>query len=482
MAVVLLALGCAVVPTVFLAVPLLRQLHEQARAAALRELAGQAEFAAERASDALADLTTVAVGLAAEDDIQRATQSILFVETATAKFHRYLATNKLASGVVLYGSDLTSRAAEPLTGTAEPIPGSLAVRAKELLDPSASTGIHKVAVVEETIYVLIPVRGLYDAATGVLAVKIVGSDLLALAEQGKASATLAMSLSIDGQKVAGLPAPGAPEDLLAATAESPLDETRPDATKVSIDVSELRALRLAAVDDYTVRIARNVGAILLLSGLAGFLFAWVTREHRQERARLEAQLNALRTQMNPHFLFNALNSIGALVHSDPARAGAMTTGLADLYRSIVGASKSRTVPLADELKLVETYLTLEQVRFDERLTFSLAVDPAARSIAVPGLLLLTLAENAVKHGIAKLRSGGQVTLEIGKDEGTKFFRIRVTNPAPKDPGQATPGTNTGLANTRERLDLLYGTKHQFAAARDQGGNFVVSFCLSGESL
>jgi hypothetical protein len=169
----------------------------------------------------------------------------------------------------------------------------------------------------------------------------------------------------------------------------------------------------------------------------------------------EAELRALEAQVNPHFLFNCLNSIRGLVAENPPLAQDMITRLANILRYNLRHDPNHTVPLATEVEIASDYLALEAMRFDERLRVNFAVERSASQIAVPPMLLQTLVENAVKHGIAPLPEGGEVLVRAAV-EGEALL-LEVENPghvAQPKPG----GTQLGLANVRERLRLLYGAR------------------------
>ena len=174
-------------------------------------------------------------------------------------------------------------------------------------------------------------------------------------------------------------------------------------------------------------------------------------------AMQSAELRALRTQLNPHFLFNALNTVRALISEDPARAQEAVTRLSALLRYALAAGETQIVSLEKELEVVQDYLALEVLRFEERLQVQLDVPASCLSAQVPVLLLQTLVENAVKHGIARCPAGGAVIVTARKQNGV--LSIEVTNPSPQTPVSAE-STGLGLVNTRERLRLLFGEHAQ----------------------
>lgn len=174
-------------------------------------------------------------------------------------------------------------------------------------------------------------------------------------------------------------------------------------------------------------------------------------EWRLRVAMRENELRTLRAQLNPHFLFNSLNSLRGLIPESPGRAQEAVTALAGLLRYTLRLSSRPTVSLGEELQAAEHYLELEAVRFEERLDYRIRVPEALLDQAVPPMLLQTLLENAVKHGIGPRREGGTVSVEAVELEGR--VRIRVTNP-----GRvlaASPGLGLGLHNAREQLRLLF---------------------------
>ena len=177
------------------------------------------------------------------------------------------------------------------------------------------------------------------------------------------------------------------------------------------------------------------------------------RSLRLESANREGQLANLRSQLNPHFMFNALNSIRSLIEEDPDRAKQAITQLSAILRNAMATVKRRTVPLGEEIDMVSAYLTLETMRFEERLRVRFDIDPALAREPVPPMMLQTLVENAVRHGIAQLPAGGEVS--VSARSGPNGMHISVVNPGGLRPGKSrTEGI--GLRNTRKRLRHIYG--------------------------
>lgn len=174
---------------------------------------------------------------------------------------------------------------------------------------------------------------------------------------------------------------------------------------------------------------------------------------RQEAMIKEATLNKLRSQLNPHFVFNSLNGIRALVAVDPDKAREAITALANIFRKTLQLDKQVEVSFREEMQIVEEYLQLEKIRFEERLSYSFDIQPAVYALKIPPLMLQTLVENGIKHGISKLAKGGAISLKAHCQNGITIIEIR-------NPGQITASTDRegyGLVNTRQRLQLLYGS-------------------------
>jgi sensor histidine kinase YesM len=179
----------------------------------------------------------------------------------------------------------------------------------------------------------------------------------------------------------------------------------------------------------------------------------------------ESELKALRAQLNPHFLFNSLNSLSALTAVDPARAREMCVLLSDFLRRSLGLGERRLVPLRDELDLARAYLAIERIRFGARLLLEWHIDPATEPALLPTLLLQPLVENAIKHGIAALPEGGTLVLAAELVEGHVIFR--VTNPMDAD-APAPEGLGLGLRQVRQRLLGRFGNRARFEASMQDG--------------
>lgn len=196
-------------------------------------------------------------------------------------------------------------------------------------------------------------------------------------------------------------------------------------------------------------------------------------ERREAELRLlarEAELKALKAQVQPHFLFNCLNSISALAASDPARAREMCLGLADFLRRSLAVGEKKSIRVGEELVLAKSYLEVERFRFGTRLAIEEEIEPSGEECLVPPLLLQPLVENAVVHGISTLAEGGAVRLEARRS-GNRL-RIVIENPFDPDAPPRPPG-GLGLKLVRERLTALYGNDGMFAARRLEGRHLAV---------
>lgn len=199
----------------------------------------------------------------------------------------------------------------------------------------------------------------------------------------------------------------------------------------------------------------------------------------------EASLQSLQRQLHPHFLFNTLHTISALMHRDIEAADAMLAQLSDLLRLTLERVGSQEVALKEELDFLEKYLEIEQTRFGERLKVELKIHPDTLDAAVPNFLLQPLVENAVRHGIAQKIGGGRVEISATREGNDLCLVVRDTGPG-LSPGKRTGlDTGVGLTNTRSRLQHLFGDRHRFEFHEPAGGGLavkiVIPFALDPES-
>jgi two-component sensor histidine kinase len=226
----------------------------------------------------------------------------------------------------------------------------------------------------------------------------------------------------------------------------------------------------------------TINGVLLFTGwfCVYFIYHAFERLRRMQLDQLqlaasvkEAELRALKSQVNPHFLFNSLNSLRALIDEDAPRARESVTRLANMLRYSLQSGQQETVSLEEEIRIVEDYLALEQIRHEDRLRVRWAVTDEARSRAVPPMLLQTLVENAVKYGISTRREGGEVA--ISADIESDHLHIAVSNPGDlaSTPSavaaRAGSSTGVGLRNASERLKLLFGDRARLTLTAEPAG-------------
>jgi signal transduction histidine kinase len=206
----------------------------------------------------------------------------------------------------------------------------------------------------------------------------------------------------------------------------------------------------------------------------------VSRAVALERMQAElarAELRALRAQVNPHFLFNTLNTIAALIGENPAAAEDVVTRLADVFRHALTASSREHTRLADELEFLRSWLAIERVRFGDRLRVVEDIEPGLDDVPVPGLLFQPLIENAVRYAVAPRAEGGTVSLRVRRDPSGETLTAEIADDGPGfAPGVRPSGHGVGLESVRERL-RLGGAGHAFALESTPGGGTRVRVTL-----
>ncbi|MGN6528574.1 MAG: sensor histidine kinase [Burkholderiaceae bacterium] len=201
------------------------------------------------------------------------------------------------------------------------------------------------------------------------------------------------------------------------------------------------------------------------------------REAESRVLARDAELQMLRTQINPHFLFNSLNSISALTSMDPAAARDMTIDLAQFFRRTLALAERHRIALGEEVALSEHFLSIEQRRFGAKLRAQLRVAPDAAGCLLPPMTLQPLLENAIKHGIRQLDDGGTITVEAVVRDG--WLHVSVDNPVGEAADAGARGHGMGLRNIRERLAALYGSRAYIAWGRAEG-RFTAEITLPAE--
>lgn len=244
--------------------------------------------------------------------------------------------------------------------------------------------------------------------------------------------------------------------------------------------------------DYLRSVRSAVGAGLNTVFPLGVIVYWVIlaiaisvdlyRQNAQERERaaalqsslLESRLNALRMQLQPHFLFNTLHSLSDLVLEDQRAATRMIARLGDFLRLTLDNSGSQLVTLQTELEFVRCYLEIEQVRFQDRLTVSIGADAGTESAMVPNLILQPLVENAILHGISRRIGPGNLEISAEQNDGYLDIRIRDDGPGFSSDEDRTGRRGVGLSNVRERLRYLYGQDNLLILQNDTRGGMCAT--------
>jgi signal transduction histidine kinase len=194
-----------------------------------------------------------------------------------------------------------------------------------------------------------------------------------------------------------------------------------------------------------------------------------------ERALAQAQVRSLRLQLQPHFLFNALNTISSTLYRDPAAADEMIEQLSQLLRTSLRTTQTDEVPLGTELEALEQYLALMRARFGERLCVNVAVEQGLEQTLVPSMVLQPLVENAVRHGGVTVNGRGTVDVRARRDR--EHLVLEVQDDGPGSSERVTPQPGIGLSATAERLALLYGEQQRFEAGNAPAGGFLVKIVL-----
>jgi len=225
----------------------------------------------------------------------------------------------------------------------------------------------------------------------------------------------------------------------------------------------------------------NVFALLILIlfwNSVYFTFHFFQKSRQQElnnisleASRNEIELKNLLSQLNPHFLFNSLNSIRALIDIEPAKAKDAVTTLSALLRKSLALGKEELVPLSAELEMIDHYLELEKVRFEERLSVSWDTDDTINDLLIPPFSLQTLVENAIKHGISHLVNGGSIRIRTSNEATSIFLEVQNTGSIVQS---AEPGI--GLSNTRRRLDLQFKGQ-AFLDLFEEDGNVIAKLTI-----
>ena len=211
----------------------------------------------------------------------------------------------------------------------------------------------------------------------------------------------------------------------------------------------------------------NISLVFFIWSAIYFAYQYFKRYNRAEVEKLalqlkvkEAELGVLKSQINPHFMFNALNNIRALILENQEQARTMLTNLSDILRYSLSHAKAATVSLESELEIVRYYFELASIQYENRLKYSIEVADGLQQTQIPPMLIQLLVENGIKHGISTLPQGGSINIKVTKEQA--FIKIKVRNTGHLDSTAKTiEKMGIGLVNIRERLRLLYGEKAGF---------------------
>jgi two-component system sensor histidine kinase AlgZ len=199
------------------------------------------------------------------------------------------------------------------------------------------------------------------------------------------------------------------------------------------------------------------------------------REELAKRDALQARLDALQARTHPHFLFNSLNGIASLISLDAERAEQAIETLSELMRYAIHSARERMVSLAAELEAVESYLSLERLRYGDRLRVRIEVAPGLGDLQIPPLCLQPIAENAVLHGIATREEGGELTIQAEMQEDLLLLSVEDDGSGPG--ASSHTGTGTAMIDLRARLELLYGGRARLSSGERVGGGYRVELAI-----
>lgn len=230
----------------------------------------------------------------------------------------------------------------------------------------------------------------------------------------------------------------------------------------------------------------NLSVNFVMWSLLYFLFHFIQNYRKEEIKNLqwqalstEVELNKLKSQLNPHFIFNSMNSIRALVDENPSKSKDSITQLSNILRSSLLMGRKKVIPLSEEIQLVKDYLGLEKTRFEERLKIHFEIDEQSLDHKIPPMILQTLVENGIKHGISKLAEGGELKVCTQKRELDLYISI-------ENNGEFNKGKENelgfGLLNSQQRLKLLYGNRGSLTITNTEKGTVLAELIIPNETI
>jgi LytS/YehU family sensor histidine kinase len=229
----------------------------------------------------------------------------------------------------------------------------------------------------------------------------------------------------------------------------------------------------------------NLSVNFVMWSLLYFLFHFIQNYRKEEIKNLqwqalstEVELNKLKSQLNPHFIFNSMNSIRALVDENPSKSKDSITQLSNILRSSLLMGRKKVIPLSEEIQLVKDYLGLEKTRFEERLKINFKIDEETLEHRIPPMILQTLVENGIKHGISKLAKGGELTVCAQKREADLYLSIENSGKFQKSREKES---GFGLLNSEQRLKLLYGDRGSLTINNTAKGTVLAELVIPDET-
>ncbi len=226
----------------------------------------------------------------------------------------------------------------------------------------------------------------------------------------------------------------------------------------------------------------NITSVMLIWSLIYFAIHYFENSKKAEIETLifeaavkDFELKTLKAQLNPHFMFNAMNSIRALIEEDPQKAKDAITKLSNLMRYTLRIERTETVPLAEELRTIQDYLDLEKIRFEERLNYKIQSTPDADRIEIPPMMVQTLVENGIKHGVSKITVGGNVDVDAKVCDSNLIIEIR--NSGKFDQEALKKSTGFGVSNTKHRLSLLFGERASLSLTNENSNTVLTQLII-----
>ena len=225
--------------------------------------------------------------------------------------------------------------------------------------------------------------------------------------------------------------------------------------------------------------------VVLIWALFYFIFQYFERYNQSLKHEAEfhqIELNNLKSQLNPHFIFNSLNSIRALVDENPIKSKEAITQLSHILRNSLTTDQKRVARFEDEIKIVKDYLSLETIRYEERLQTEMDIHPDSYNYNVPPLMIQTLVENGIKHGVSKLKTGGKISVKTLVEKKKLIVQIRNTGSLNVNAAQSGRKKGLGITNTKKRLKIIFGDEAYFSIENENANTVLTKLILPKAQL